>query len=130
MKKALLFVLAVASLALIACSSVKSGYVIEKKYTPDRHYTERVSDYNYVCFPITKARTSYDSEGNPTTTYVIEDECNYRYVGSHTEQRYDPPIWRLKLRSDDDPEKSGWVEVGQQEYENKYDIGYHYPDLR
>lgn len=89
--------------ALTACSDPPhSGDVIGKHYEPESQYM------TMQCY-------SYNSDGT----------CAMNIPTWHT----DPAAWMLHIRSDVDPDHTGWVHVDQQTY-GEYRVGQHYPDAR
>lgn len=111
------------ALSITACGEdpVQSGTVIAKQYDDPDHWVERVDDYAYSC--------QYEYGMRPDGTYGFGNICKDRHVGSHSEQRYDGPHWRLRVRDDKDSKRKQWVEVSQEEY-GRFDRGGHWPDPR
>jgi hypothetical protein len=118
---------------LAACSDPppESGIVVAREYDDPDQWTESVADYAYLPRPYTRTSYNYSSAckcSQAQTTSGVE--MVYTVVSWHNENRSDGPHWKLKIQDDKDPKNLGWVEVTQQDYDNKYMQGYHWPDLR
>jgi len=80
-----------------------SGYVTEKKYTPQSQWVE------YVC----------------TVRDASSGMCIMTTAVTHTR----PEVWQLCLRADDDPRRTGCLDVPDRTWD-RYEVGQHYPEAR
>lgn len=94
--KAKLIALGALVLILTGCSSISSGYITAKKYTPDYYYT-------------TMQCVSYSAKGFCTVQMPV--------------QHYVSETFKFDLRNDN--KDTGWVYVSEYEY-NSYEIGDYY----
>lgn len=116
-------------LAIAGCSEpIKSGTVIDREYDDPDTWTHWQPIYRERCEPRTRTETSYVN-GKSQTRTVTRMECRSSVSHHIPVQQHDGPHWRLKLRSDEDVSKKGWITVSQNEYE-RYTNGMHYPDSR
>lgn len=94
-----------------ACSSVTAGVVIEKAYDDPDRWTTVEPEYKNQC------RSTWRR-----TTYV--SDCTRVFSHYETEEHYDGPHWRLRLRSTEG--ETGWVEVDKATFDSTR-IGGRYP---
>lgn len=98
-----------AGLLLAGCSSIESGYVMEREYDDPDTWSSMEPVYTTEC----------RSTGGATPS----TQCSQRLLYYRDVEHYDGPHWRLRLRNNED---EGWRTVTEREY-YEYKIGDHYP---
>jgi predicted small lipoprotein YifL len=112
---------------LTACGAPTSGDVVEKKYTPEKEWTETVPDYDTKTYSCTKYKTKSKTVNGKTTTEQVpySATCTKRVRDGYDEvERYEPEEYLLKIQ---DGEDTGWVEVDEGTY-NEASVGDYYED--
>jgi hypothetical protein len=112
-------------LSLAACGTfgVSEGDVIDKAYHPARDWTEKVADYISVPRSITEMRCNSDSKGRQTCTSSTRTVWDRVFVGWHDEARHEDEYWTLTIKDGND--NAGTVRVSKIVYSEKQ-LGSHY----